>query len=141
VRQLRKKNKSDGEGSREVLLRIANLEAEVKKLTQPKPPEDWMQIRTVTRVIDSPKEPPRAPAPLLTCSVCRRQFRADADMAQRFSPWAELIGPNGKPLKNYAKDGYLYHSCSLECSNVISQSIDRLATGNNMIKVNLGELR
>jgi hypothetical protein len=135
---LKKKIKSDQDEERFALLdnKVQTLEKEIQELKSPKP-ATWDTMTLTTRVIGSLKPPPKPPAPMITCSVCGKRFPSDADLAQRFSPWAELVGPNGRPLRNFAKEGYLYWGCSLDCDTVISQAIDRL-TCNIGSKVNLG---
>jgi hypothetical protein len=123
---MRKKVKSEDSERPVLIARIAELERQVKTLLQPKP-QTWDTIHTEVKIIEAPKEPPK-PAPVyFECSVCGKRYASDADTSQRFTVWAELVGPNGRPFKNFASEGYLYYGCSLDCSGVISQAIDRLS--------------
>jgi hypothetical protein len=129
-----KKTRKDEDSERFALLaKVQSLEKEIQELKAPKP-QTWDTITTGAKVLSAPgPEAPKAPI-MQGCSVCGRLFNLrDADMAQRFSPWAELKG-----LKNFAKEGFLYVSCSLECSQKVSQLIDQLAV--NAIKVNIGSI-
>jgi hypothetical protein len=140
---LKKKSKSDPDEERGVLLaKVKSLEAEVERLKNPppKPQRDWAEIQTVTKVVGTLVKP-EIPKPVVQeCSVCHRLFNLNepGGLAQRFSPWAKLIGADGKPLKNFAKEGFFYVSCSLECSQIVSSAIDRLAV--NAVKVNIGSI-
>jgi hypothetical protein len=129
---LKKKTRKDEDSERFALLaKIQSLEKEVERLKNPAPkPQDWAEIQTVTKVIGTLVKP-EIPKPILQeCSVCHRLFNLNDpnSLAQRFSPWAELKG-----LKNFAKEGYLYVSCSLDCSQKVSQLIDQLTV--NAVKV------